>query len=807
MTFYVMKNNAQGVLDSDITAIATTLDLVSGDGANFPSTFPFLITGWDSVNHPNPTDDTDLEILEVTGRVSDTLTVIRGKEGTSGFAHLDGAKFAMLITAGIFDDTTYGIDANTTADIATHAALPTSHGTAGSIVGTSDSQILTNKTINGDDNTITNVPASEVTIVDTGVLITAIDVEGALAENRTAINLNTSKVTNVSTDLSEGVTTETTVDVNSSDGTNATLLSASTIRAGLLAKAKYDEIVANTSKLSGIEALAEVNNISDVDATDLTDAGDSILHYHATDRDRANHTGTQVASTISDFDVEVENNSTVSANTSHAALTTDAHGVGSDYLAKTSKSGQVGEFTATAVVGLSGNVDYVCDGIADDVQIQAAIDYVAGLALTKGKVLLMGGDYDIAASIVLPSFIDLCGIGKSTKLILANGVDDAIIRNGQQTTPGNEHISIHDMWIDGNGDNQISGDNLIKLVFAKHTEIYNIYSEDAYYNNIRVGTNSDYSRVHDCSVVNTIAQPVGISIIVSGNSYSSIDSCYCESSYKHSFSLTNCDHGTINNCIGQDSGNWTANMESGTTNSIISNCVSHNSYAEGFNLDGVGIGCKVVNCAVYTGQTDYGISSGNATSSITIMGCTIINTFKSGISTVGSKHNISNNTIIDCCVDTDEGAFDSQMCGISLQTGTTNCLIQGNNIIDTRGTKKHVYGIGEWGSPTDNYFKNNVIDGFLDGAINKVSDGTIVEGNIGYNPTGNFAAPSVPATTTNYTNVYGYPCMVSIYGGVVTDIDLEDVSTGLTTGSFIIPVGGTINITYSSVPTWKWWGL
>lgn len=38
------------------------------------------------------------------------------------------------------------------------------------------------------------------------------------------------------------------------------------------------------TKLNGIEALAEVNNISDVNATDLTDGGDSTLHYHSADR-------------------------------------------------------------------------------------------------------------------------------------------------------------------------------------------------------------------------------------------------------------------------------------------------------------------------------------------------------------------------------------------------------------------------------------------------------------------------------------------------------------------------------------------
>lgn len=55
---------------------------------------------------------------------------------------------------------------------------------------------------------------------------------------------------------------------------------------------------AERTKLAGIETGAEVNNISDVNATDLTDAGESTLHYHASDRSRANHTGTQAESTI-----------------------------------------------------------------------------------------------------------------------------------------------------------------------------------------------------------------------------------------------------------------------------------------------------------------------------------------------------------------------------------------------------------------------------------------------------------------------------------------------------------------------------
>jgi len=76
-----------------------------------------------------------------------------------------------------------------------------------------------------------------------------------------------------------------------------------------------------------IEDGSEANNISDANVTDLTDAGDSTLHYHATDRSRANHTGTQLASTISDFDTEVENDSVVTLNTAHRTSDGSDHSI------------------------------------------------------------------------------------------------------------------------------------------------------------------------------------------------------------------------------------------------------------------------------------------------------------------------------------------------------------------------------------------------------------------------------------------------------------------------------------------------
>ena len=113
--------------------------------------------------------------------------------------------------------------------------------------------------------------------------------------------------------------TLTQLDVASDTGTDATIQEA---RAGTSAGLMG---AADKTKMDGIESGAEVNNITDANATDLTDGGDTALHYHTSDRNRANHTGTQTASTISDFDTEVSNNSSVSANNSHRTNTSNPH--------------------------------------------------------------------------------------------------------------------------------------------------------------------------------------------------------------------------------------------------------------------------------------------------------------------------------------------------------------------------------------------------------------------------------------------------------------------------------------------------
>ena len=112
MALYERKNNAIGAVNDDpLAAGATTLNLQSGQGAKFPASGVFLITIWDFESYPNPGDDSNMEICEVTSRSTDALTIVREKESTSDVEHAKGQRVEMLNTAGFFTDPTYGIDA------------------------------------------------------------------------------------------------------------------------------------------------------------------------------------------------------------------------------------------------------------------------------------------------------------------------------------------------------------------------------------------------------------------------------------------------------------------------------------------------------------------------------------------------------------------------------------------------------------------------------------------------------------------------------------------------------------------------
>ena len=85
-SFLVVKNRSYSKLAAALTAGATTMTVTAGEGANFPSTYPFHLTIED-------------EIVSCTNRATDTLTIVREQQGTTGAAHPNKAHTALNITA------------------------------------------------------------------------------------------------------------------------------------------------------------------------------------------------------------------------------------------------------------------------------------------------------------------------------------------------------------------------------------------------------------------------------------------------------------------------------------------------------------------------------------------------------------------------------------------------------------------------------------------------------------------------------------------------------------------------------------
>ena len=109
-----VTNNAFGTLNAGINSSATTIVLTAGQGARFPTLSAgdyFYATLIDTSNN--------LEIVKVTARSTDTMTVVRGQDNTTARAYSTNDRFELRPTAVMFTETIDKAD----------AALPKAGGT------------------------------------------------------------------------------------------------------------------------------------------------------------------------------------------------------------------------------------------------------------------------------------------------------------------------------------------------------------------------------------------------------------------------------------------------------------------------------------------------------------------------------------------------------------------------------------------------------------------------------------------------------------------------------------------------------
>ena len=93
-----VKNNAFGTISAGISTSDTTITLDTGQGARFPSLGSgeyFFGTLVDTSNN--------LEIVKVTARSTDSMTVTRGQDNTTARAFAIGDRFELRPTAALFE--------------------------------------------------------------------------------------------------------------------------------------------------------------------------------------------------------------------------------------------------------------------------------------------------------------------------------------------------------------------------------------------------------------------------------------------------------------------------------------------------------------------------------------------------------------------------------------------------------------------------------------------------------------------------------------------------------------------------------
>lgn len=99
----------------------------------------------------------------------------------------------------------------------------------------------------------------------------------------------------------------------------------------------------------------------------------------------------------------------------------------------------------------------------------------------------------------------------------------------------------------------------------------------------------------------------------------------------------------------------------------------------------------------------------------------------------------------------------------------------------------NAYGI-EWGTQLTPGLRTDT------GAAN----GTALDAGAG------FTTPSVPSSTTPVTNTSPLPATVVVTGGTVSLVTVNGITVGTGDGTYTVPPGQVIVMTYSAAPTWTW---
>lgn len=356
------------------------------------------------------------------------------------------------------------------------------------------------------------------------------------------------------------------------------------------------------------------------------------------------------------------------------------------------------------IVGTT-QADYITDGTADDVEINAAL---ASLGSTGGSVYVKPGTYISTASISIPSNVSLIGSGFSTVLKYASGSGyNGLIKNSVQTDggAGNTGILIRDLKIDGNSANAVGSDPRDMLFFRNVT---------------------------NCTVQNVLITDCVDSAFVLDETASNdstdnkfID-CIADTTGDIGFYFSNTSRNTIQRCIALNTSSYGFRVRrtSGTgLNNQLIGCRAYNcGQNAAFNVDGFMIdtcdltqlvGCK----SILSGRYGFQISD---SAYCTLSGCDAYLSDLHGIYLTGAGRGSITGGVVHQSGQTTTNTYS----GLYL-ADAIDWTITGVRSGDSGAGTRQKYGIEENGTSDNNAISSNMLDRNGTGGLLTVGANTI----------------------------------------------------------------------------------
>jgi len=227
--------------------------------------------------------------------------------------------------------------------------------------------------------------------------------------------------------------------------------------------------------------------------------------------------------------------------------------------------------------------DYVCDGTADEVQINQAITALNGVG---GKVLLLEGHYNIAASVVLDDDIVLEGQGFYT--IIAATTEITMLYSNAKN-----RVQIKNLRIYGAG-GSLQNHYGISISGGEDGAVINCMVDNVSSYQIMFGNHTN-GRIINCISRDSTRLVTGIGIIASSCSNMMILGCIVEDNRAEGIRFVGVTHSIIKNCIVRGNGTYGLNIRLTSEDCVFSDNIVEGHSSHGIRLDNDTNRCIVAN--------------------------------------------------------------------------------------------------------------------------------------------------------------------------------------------------------------------